>query len=149
MLSDKQKRYYWVMWQAACEQQGWRPADDDQRYAVHEQAKCPQSMRDFRSADLNKFGRLCGRLTNMDMDREKRRQLVWRIRHDTRRAGLSESYVEKIAFDLKYLGHWWDLSLSDLTNLRNTIHNRVRQRSNSGRAGSPNPPKPQPADCPF
>lgn len=127
-LTEDQTKFYWNLWKRVCAEHGWKQADNEKRYALHARARCPQSMKDFTNDSFDKFKGLCLHLLGEKSGNNEtgpRTRLIWRIKNDARLAGQSDDYIRKIATDLTGLGCWEDLSLEDLTNLRNTIHNRA------------------------
>jgi len=110
---------------------------DERRYALHAQAGCPQSMKDFNKREhFDKYletanaligGRLNGGPTRVEADGERRR-LIWRIRKDAKIGGLDNAYLNKMATDLYGLACWDVLALDQLTNMRDVIHNRAGKR---------------------
>ena len=137
-MSPKQTTFYFTLWNRVMVEQGWYhlPAaeKDCKRRALHEQAGCPASSKAFTNGHFDKFKSAClaliaGKNDPHTADEEgQRRRLVWRIRDDSRRAGLSAEYISSVARDLAVLGNWEDLDLKSLTNLRDTIHNRAGQK---------------------
>lgn len=136
-MSPKQTTFYFTLWNRVMVEQGWYhlPAaeKDSKRRALHLQAGCPESSKDFTNQHFNRFKTACEALIRgknsagkekADADDERRR-LVWRIKDDARKTGLAADYIYQVAKDLHVLGNWEDLDLDSLTNLRNTIHNRA------------------------
>jgi hypothetical protein len=139
-MSPKQHIYYFTLWNQVCSELGWYhlPAaeKDAKRYALHEQAGCPRSSRQFSNQHFNRFKTRCQALiagkndggeTKVDAD-DARRRLIWRIKDDARKADLSAEYIAEVARDIHVLGNWEDLDLASLTNLRDTIHNRAGKK---------------------
>jgi hypothetical protein len=58
----------------------------------------------------------------------ERRRLVHRIESDLRKAALAEGYIRKIALDQCDRGDWRDLPIGQLTNLRDTLAQRIWRR---------------------
>lgn len=79
-------------------------------------------------------------------DDGERRRLIHRIEHDLRRAQLGEGYVVTIARDQCDRADWRDLPIEQLTNLRDTLTQRVRRRRAARRAPAPAPTR---ATAPF
>jgi hypothetical protein len=139
-MSPKQTVYYFTLWNKVMVEQGWYhlPAveKDSKRRALHVQAECPASSKGFTNQHFNRFKTACealiaghntGGVGKVDAD-DARRRLVWRIKDDARKAGLSAEYIIGIARDIHVLGNWEDLDLDSLTNLRNTIHDRASHK---------------------
>lgn len=139
-MSPKQHIYYFSLWNQVCVEQGWyhlsAAEKDTKRRALHLQAGCPASSKDFTNQHFNRFktacqaliaGRNSGGNEKADND-DARRRLVWRIKDDARKAKLDEAYIIALARDLHVLGNWQDLDLPALQNLRNTIHNRAGKK---------------------
>lgn len=135
MLSAKQTQLYWRTWAALVREHGWHgePELTERRRALHAVAGCPESMRKFTNADMDRFLRaarasLAGKNHNPSISSEagERRRLIWRIREDSKSAGLDPAYVEQLARDLTGLGCYEELAIDDLRNLRNLVHNRCR-----------------------
>lgn len=136
-MSPKQTTFYFTLWNRVMVEQGWyhlKAAEKDaKRRALHLQAGCPASSKEFTNQHFNRFKTACEALIRgknsagkekADAD-DARRQLVWRIKDDAKKAGLDAAYIVECARDLHVLGNWEDLDLDSLTNLRNTIHNRA------------------------
>lgn len=132
-MSPKQTSLYWRTWSALCTEFDWPHNSSARRYALHQEAGCPQSSKRWENPDFDRFlaharallaGRRTGGTGPVDEAGERRR-LLWRIKQDLKRAGLDEHYVAQIATDMYGLGCWSLLALDHLTNLRNTIHNRT------------------------
>lgn len=135
MLTKKQTTLYWRTWAAVCAAQGWSNSDNERRYALHADARCPRSMRDFHNHDLDKFLAAAAPLTNtIDIRDRDRERLLWRIRADARAAGFADSYLERIARDIHGTGDWEALPIGPLTQFRNVIHQRARRRAPRARA---------------
>ncbi|MEI6034493.1 MAG: hypothetical protein WCS65_09465 [Verrucomicrobiae bacterium] len=142
-MSPKQTVYYFTLWNNVMVEMGWHhlPAAEKnaKRYALHKQAGCPPSSKGFSNQHFNRFKTRCeaiiagkndGGMDKVDAD-DARRRLVWRIKDDAKKAGLSPEYIKEVARDLHVLGNWEDLDLDSLKNLMLTIHNRA-----SGKVGA-------------
>lgn len=167
-MTAKQTSLYWRTWGALCTEFDWRNADTARRHALHAEAGCPESSKDWDNKSMDRFlahvrallqGKRTGGPKIVD-EAGARRRLEWRIKKDLRDAGLSLDYVAKVSTDMYGLGCWSLLSLDQLENLRDTIHNRTRgarrsKKSVSVRAPSPirttraKPMQPAGIDCPF
>jgi hypothetical protein len=170
-MTPKQTSLYWRTWAALCAEFDWRHNDTGRRHALHQEAGCPVSSKCWDNTHLDRYlaharallaGRRTGGTKIVD-EKGERRRLEWRIRQDLRAAGLDLSYVAKLATDMYGLGCWSLLSLDDLTNLRDTVHNRTRSRraARKAAAASPSATPPHPrrtapaipvingAECPF
>lgn len=136
-MSERQRIFYFTLWNRVMVERGWYhlPAaeKDAKRRALHLQAGCPASSKQFTNAHFDRFkaaalalaeGKNSAGEQRADDDGQRRR-LVWRIKDDARKAGLDAAYITAIARDLHVLGNWQDLDLPSLTNLRNTIHDRA------------------------
>lgn len=170
-MSPKQTSLYWRTWSALCDEFDWRHNETARRYALHAEAGCPQSSRDWDNTHFDKFlahsrALLAGKPPTGERINEEagaRRRLEWRIRQDLRAAHLDVSYVAKLATDMYGLGCWTLLALDQLQNLRDTVHNRTQTARTVAKANRPQarrtaPAKPRqtsrtatPAgvDCPF
>ena len=136
-MSPKQTTYYFTLWNRVMGEQGWYhlPAaeKDSKRRALHMQARCPASSKEFTNQHFNRFKSHCEALisgkndggTQIVDEKDAVRRLIWRIKDDAKKAGLTPEYIIELARDLHVLGNWEDLDLESLTNLRNTIHNRA------------------------
>jgi hypothetical protein len=140
-MSPKQTTFYFTLWNRVMVEQGWyhltAAEKDCKRRALHKQAGCPASSKDFTNQHFNRFknecealiaGRNSGGVEKSDAD-DARRRLIWRIKEDARKAQLDEAYIVAVSRDLHVLGNWEDLDLKSLTNLRNTIHNRATKKT--------------------
>ena len=145
-MSPAQRTFYFSLWNRVMVEQGWhhlRTAEKDaKRRALHVQAGCKnadgtaKSSKAFTNADFDLFKAECLKLTSGQRnggeprvaDDGQRRRLVWRIRDDAKKAGLSPEYIAEVARDLHVLGNWQDLDLPGLTNLMKTIHNRAGKK---------------------
>lgn len=133
-MSPKQVTLYWRTWGAVCAELGWKNSDSEHRRALHAEAGCKPSMKDFTNRDLDLFLACCRRLLGQPVtastagDLGERKRLIWRIRQDAARAGLDDAYLNKLSTDLYGLGCWDELCLADLTNFRNAIHDRAGKR---------------------
>ncbi len=131
MLSPKQTAFYWNTWNQVCALHAWRNNDATRRHALHSEARCPASMRDFGNADFDRFLSYCRRLLGSKECTESRakdgarKRLIWRIAQDAKTAMLDEAYLTALCTDLYGIGCWQELSLADLTKFRNTIHDRA------------------------
>lgn len=136
-MTTKQTYLYWSLWNRVCSDLGWyhlpQREKDAKRHALHIDAECPASSKAFTNLHFSRYRARCeamlkgkndGGAQAVDHD-HNRRQLVWRIKDDAKKAGLDEAYIVHLARDLRVLGNWQDLDLDSLTNLRNTIHNRA------------------------
>ena len=126
-LSKLQIARYWRTWAAVCEYHGWRSNDSEHRYALHAEAGCPASMKDFTNRDFDRF--LDYSSTLMDQvpaprDQERER-LCYAIARDAKKGGLSDAYLAQISRDRFDSSHWRTLPLHKLELFRNTIHNRA------------------------
>ena len=138
MMSEKQRVFYFTLWNRVMVEQGWYhlPAaeKDSKRRALHAQAGCPASSKAFTNGHFDRFKSACLALIEGKNDPHtadedgQRRRLVWRIKDDAKKAGLDPAYIAGIARDLAVLGNWEDLDLPGLTNLRNTIHDRAGKK---------------------
>lgn len=131
MLNPAQISLYWKTWSAVCKEHGWKNSDATRRYALHAQAKCPKSMKDFRNGDFDLYLGVARRLAGSNIDPSQagvegeRRRLLWRIREDAKIADLDNAYLNKVSTDLYGIACWDELALDDLTKFRTTIHNRA------------------------
>lgn len=139
-MTQKQTIYYFTLWNKVMVEMGWYhlPAAEknEKRYALHLQAGCPASSKGFTNQHFNRFKTRCeaiiagkndGGPGKVDDD-DARRRLVWRIKDDAKKAGLSQEYIKEVARDLHVLGNWEDLDLDSLKNLMLTIHNRASSK---------------------
>jgi hypothetical protein len=133
-MSPKQVTLYWRTWGAVCAEFGWQNSDTEHRRAIHAEAGCKPSMKDFTNRDLDLYLAACRRLLGQRVtastagDLGERKRLIWRIRQDADRAGLDQAYLAKLSTDLYGLACWDELCLADLTNFRNAIHDRASSR---------------------
>jgi len=139
-MSPSQHALYFRIWNSLCVEQGWyhlaAKEKDAKRRALHLQARCPSSSKDFSNQHFNRFKGLCEALlagrkftgTDAADAHDQTRRVIWRIEEDCKKAGLDEAYVVAIARDLTALGNWRDLDLDTLTKLRTTIHNRASKK---------------------
>jgi hypothetical protein len=133
-MSPKQTTLYWRTWAALCAEFGWKNSDTEHRRAIHAQAGCAPSMKDFANRDLDLFLAACRRLLGQPVTAStaaeigERKRLIWRIREDAKRAGLDQAYLAKLSTHLHGLACWDELCLADLTNFRNAIHDRAGKR---------------------
>jgi len=106
------------------------------RYALHIEAKCPESSTEFTNQHFSRYKARCealiagkndGGTQAVDAD-DARRRLIWRIKEDAKKAGLAPEYISEVAKDLAVLGNWEDLDLAGLENLMHTIHNRAGKK---------------------
>jgi len=134
-MSPAQNAKYWRTWSALCTEHGWKNSDSERRYALHKEAGCPQSMKDFTNTSFDKFLGVAKRLLGQKVDPARasgdgeRRRLIWRIKQDAKKANLEQAYLNKLAEDLTGLACWEELALDQLTNFRNAIHNRASHRA--------------------
>ena len=124
ILSSASQALYWRTWASVCVHMGWRNSDSAHRYALHLEAKCPKSMKEFEKGDFDRYLDYCSGLLGKQRDQE-REKLVWRVRKDARDAKLSDEYLIQLSRDLYGLGCWEELSKDDLEKFRNTVHNRA------------------------
>jgi hypothetical protein len=137
-LSKLQTSRYWRTWSEVCRYHGWRNADEDRRRALHAEAGCPASMRDFGNKDFDLYLNYTATLLDQvpaprDPERER---LCYAIARDAKKGGLSDAYLARICGDRFDSSRWRDLPLTQLEQLRNTIHNRASHKK---------APKPEPA----
>jgi len=155
-MSPGQERYYWSLWKAACEQQGWEQKDSDKRHAVHIQALGrDKSHKDFTNADFDRVKAVL--MVFKDPDNvSARMQLDAYEACDQEPRGLPfrkydrapeaddpgerkrlvyrikqlfpEPYIEKVCADQFQTRRWQDLPISSLTLLRDLLVNRARAR---------------------
>jgi hypothetical protein len=146
-MTAKQTSLYWRTWSALCTEFDWRHNDSARRYALHLEAGCPKSSKDWDNKSIDRYlahsrallaGTRTGNTPVYDEDGARRR-LEWRIKQDLRDAGLDLSYVAKLATDMYGLGCWSLLSLDQLENLRDTVHNRTRSRRAARKAANKRP----------
>jgi hypothetical protein len=130
-MSPKQTTLYWSFWNRVCTEHGWKNNDSTRRYALHTAAGCAASMKAFTNRDLDRYLSHCRQLLGareditVQAEAGERRRLIWRIQEDAKTAGLADAYLDKIATDQFGLACWRDLSIQDLTHLRNIMHNRA------------------------
>lgn len=133
-MTPAQTSLYWRTWAAVCHEHGWPTSDTTRRRALHAQAKCPPSMRAFTNVHFDRFLSVARQIlgsrecTPVAAEAGERKRLLWRIQQDMRTSGLSDPYLDKIATDQYGLSCWRDLCIADLTNLRNTLHNRAGKK---------------------
>ena len=146
MLTKKQTTLYWRTWAAVCAAQGWERADNSRRYALHEHAGCPQSMRDFTNRDFSRFLESSAPLRDLvDIRDRDRENALHTIRTDAARANFSDAYLRKISLDLYGTTDCERLPMPQLENLRNILHNRARKHQ----GGTAVPAVTEEALCPF
>lgn len=80
-LTDAQKSKYWRTWSAVCRKQNWAQESaaqrDERRYALHAEAKVPQSMTQFSNDDFSAWLAACQPLLeNVDI-RDRQRENVF------------------------------------------------------------------------
>lgn len=125
-LTQKQTTLYWRQWAAVCVFMGWKNSDSLRRYALHKEAGCPASMKEFGNKQLDAFLKYCASITGEKRFRDpEREKMIWRIRKDAADADFSEAYLTHLSTDLYGLGCWEELSKDDLEKFRNTVHNRA------------------------
>lgn len=117
-------------WAAVCAEFGWRTNDDARRLAFYRQFRLPESRKHWHpvkhfDAFLDACLKIRGERNTRDRERER---LVYRIRIDAAASGLDDAYLQRLSTDLNGPAPWELLCLSDLTNLRNAIHNRARTK---------------------
>jgi len=125
-LSKLQTARYWRTWAAVSKYHGWKNSDEARRRALHAEAGCPASMRDFGNRDFDKFLDYTTILLDQipaPVDPERKR-LCYAIARDAKKGNLNEGYIGRISTDLFDTSRWRDLPLEHLEALRNTIHNR-------------------------
>jgi len=136
MLTKGQFFRYNTEWKAVCSTRNWKVNDEAARLAFHREHNLPDSRKDwntrnhfdtFLAACKEAKGQRTGGSKRTDEDGERRR-LVWRIKDDAKKAGLSPAYIAECARDLHVLGNWEDLDIDSLTNLMMTIHNRAGRK---------------------
>ena len=125
MLSPAQTSLYWRTWSSICTYMGWKNSDSTHRYALHQEAGCPKSMTAFKNRDLDAYLQYCDSLKGDHSSRDRERErLIYRIKSDAQRGGLSDQYLSGLARDLYGLGCWDELAIDDLEKFRNTVKNR-------------------------
>ena len=136
-MSPKQQVYYFTLWNKVMVHEGWHKLSaarkDEERYKIHAEVGCPDSSKDFTNQHFNRFKARCEAIlagkndggTQIVDEKDAVRRLVWRIKDDAKKAGLSPEYIIDVARDIHVLGNWEDLDLESLTNLMRTIHNRA------------------------
>ena len=139
-MSPKQTTFYFTLWNRVMVEQGWyhlpTAEKDAKRRALHAQANCPESSKEFTNQHFNRFKARCEAIlagkndggTQIVDEKDAVRRLVWRIKDDAKKAGLSPEYIIDVARDIHVLGNWEDLDLESLTNLMRTIHNRAGKK---------------------
>ncbi len=143
MLSPGQIPLYWRLWSGVLAARGWQhlsPAEKDlRRHEFHKSLGLPESMTGFnKRGHFDAYKAAAQRIIKGEGpsaatagEDGERKRLVWRIKEDAKLAGLDAAYIQKLAVDLYGLGAWQHLHLNDLTNLRNTIHDRAGTRLGS------------------
>lgn len=136
-------RFYRALWQEVCVVQGWANLPelerDKRRAALHTQLGLPTSSKDFTTRDLTRWKTGTARLRKAHApamqadDSTVRAQLLWRIRRDQKAAGFPDAYLVELARSLFGLGCWDELATDDLTNFRNTLHNRAKKAISAAR----------------
>jgi hypothetical protein len=131
MITKAQHGRHNTEWKLVCEEFGWKPNDDVHRLAFYREFRLPESRKDWSPRnDFDRFLKACLKIRGVKDTRDRERErLVWRIRFDARAAGLEEAYLKKLSTDLTGLGCWDELSIPDLTNFRNAIHNRAQGKT--------------------
>jgi len=125
-LSSKQTTLYWRQWAAVCEFMGWKNSDSARRYALHKEAGCPASMKEFGNKHLDAYLKFCASITGEKKFRDpEREKMIWRVLKDAADAEFSPQYLIGLSRDLYGLGCWQELSKDDLEKFRNTVHNRA------------------------
>ncbi len=140
MLSPKQKGIYWSLWSGVLKARNWQHLSSNEqdlhRYAFHRENNLPESMTAFNKRDhFDTFKAAALRVIKGDgpsattaAEDGERKRLIWRIKEDAKKAGLDATYLAKVSTDLYGLACWDELCIADLTNLRDTIHNRAGTR---------------------
>lgn len=149
MLTKNQTHYYWRLWAAVCDTQGWQRSDNTRRYALHAQARCPQSMTRFTNRDFNRFIDASAPLRETVDIRDRDRENAL---HTIHISGLSTAYIQSICRDLYGTADYQSLATPQLENLRNLIHNRARKHCSGGVPAAdclPARVRVPAADCPF
>ena len=130
MLTPKQTVLYWRTWSAICAVQGWEHGDNERRYAVHQHARCPHSMKDFTNRDFSRFLAATAPLRDVvDIRDRDRENALHTIGKDAHKAGLDDAYLRRICTDLYDTERFEDLPQAQLENFRNVIHNRARHHA--------------------
>ena len=139
-MTKKQEYRYFVLWRIACEKQGWASSDTAKRHEVHVQALGYDTTHKFmNNSEVDRIFtalRLLGDDTDLDAaiaavdpDREERKRLVWRIKRLA-----NEGYYRSICVDRFGTTQLDDLNVVQLTQLRNTLANRLTAKKRQAAA---------------
>lgn len=131
MITGAQHGKHTQEWKAVCAHLECDPKDDSVRLAFYRKFNLPESRKDWSPReDFDRFLKACARVRGIKDTRDhERERLVWRVRADAQKGGLDEAYLKKLSTDLYGLGCWDELSIPDLTNFRNAVHNRARGKT--------------------
>jgi len=147
-VTPKQTTLYWRQWATVCEFMGWKNSDSARRYALHKEAGCPASMKEFGNKDLDAYLKFCASITgHIDKRDRERERLIWRINDDARRGNLAPEYLKLLARDIYGLGCWEELATEDLEKFVKTVRNRSsRHVAKEAQEAKPSMAL---AECPF
>jgi hypothetical protein len=139
-MTKKQEYKYFTLWRQACEKQGWSSSDNEKRHEIHVQAMgFDMSHKFMENREVDRIftairlliddTNLDAAIAAVDPDREERKRLVWRIKKLA-----SEGYYRSICVDRFRTTQWDDLNVSQLTQLRNTLANRMAAKKRQAAA---------------
>ena len=138
-LSKLQTARYWRTWASVCKYHGWKSSDEARRRALHAEAECPASMRDFGNKDFDRFLDYTAVLLDQvpaPRDRE-RDSFIFTVTKTAKKAGLNEAYIRKISVERFDVSEWRDLPAENRKHFIWTIANRSSSKSKTVKEPQP------------
>lgn len=139
-MTKPQEFRYFTLWRSACNAQGWSPSDNAKRHEIHVKTLGYDTSHKFmnnREVDrifveltlLADDTNLNAAIACVNPDIQERKRLIWRIKSLAK-----EGYYRSICVDSYKTTQLEDLSITQLTQLRNTISNRMRKKRHKNAA---------------
>ena len=142
-MTKKQEYTYFHLWRQACQAKGWKTTDNAKRHQIHVNVlgyDTGHAGMDNAEIDLIfPAFRLLANDTDIDAavaffnpENGEKKRLLWKIKHLA-----AEPYIQSIALDRFDTRQWEELSMQQLTMLRNTLQNRMHSKHRRAAAAAP------------
>lgn len=142
-MTKPQANKHWNLWRDVCAAQGWDPKDNARRHTLYIEAlDHDASFNDLDNAALDKIFPVMQRLAGTELVASQvqldefergdkpgeRRRLIWRIEQTLAEPLMKDFDMARLCEDLFGTSDWKIQPIPKLTNLRNTVVNRARER---------------------
>lgn len=150
MTPSQRSRFFGTLWPDACQTQGWNPKDDERRRDVIHAATGRESASGLTNKQItllfNKVKWLADPQNydkaywdanpDLALEEHTRSNIIWRIVHESAKAGLNEAWISETAGPKCKEHHaktWRDLPTCELVKLSMTVESRTSEAANTRR----------------